>query len=276
MRSARVLVAVDGSPAATAAVRVGGRLGRALGAHVAVVNVSPAGLDRQVAEAPERLAQMELARMGVEAKVLARGGDAADEIVAASRGLGADVLVMGSRARSPVAGLLLGSVSQDVVTRASCPVLLVRANADVERAPQKILLAIEGLHGSEPLLRITTRLAKALKASVTAVHVSYPRGAELERSLFHAEETHGEQAVAAAVAHLRKNKVEATAMQLVARTGISRALAECADSIDADLIVVGSHGTDRRGEPARADLSTAVSRHTKRPVLVTPETNKSE
>lgn len=276
MRSARVLVAVDGSPAATAAVGVGGRLARVLGAHVGVVHVSPAGLDRQVAEAPERLATVELAGMGVEAEVLARGGDAADEIVAAARGFGADLLVMGSRARSPVAGLLLGSVSQDVVTRASCPVLLVRANADVARAPQRILLAIEGLHGSEPLVRITTRLAKALKASVTAVHVSYPRGEELERSLFHAQETHGEQAVAAAVAVLRKNKVGATGMQLVARTGISRALAECADSIDADLIVVGSHGPDRRGEGARADLSTAVSRRTKRPVLVTPETPERE
>ena len=276
MRSARVLVAVDGSPAATAAVRVGGRLARVLRAHVALVNVSPAGLDRQVAEAPERLAQGELARMGVEAEVLTRGGDAADEIVATSRGFGADLLVMGSRARSPLAGLLLGSVSRDVVTRASCPVLLVRANADVVRAPQKILLAIEGLHGSEPLVGITTRLAKALKASVTAVHVSYPRGEELERSLFHAEEAHGEQAVVAAVAHLRKNKVEATPMQLVARSGVSRALAECADSIDADLIVVGSHGPDRRGEGARTDLSTAVSRRTRRPVLVTPETPERE
>jgi nucleotide-binding universal stress UspA family protein len=276
MRSAQVLVAVDQSPEATAAARVGAQLARSLQARVAIVHVSQAGVAREVAEAPERLAQMELAKVGIEAKVMARGGDAADEIVAAALSFGADLLVMGSRGRSPVAGLLLGSVSQDVVTRASCPVLLVRANADTTHPPQRILLAIEGLHGSEPLLAITTRLARALKASVTAVHVSYPQGEELERSLFHAQQTHGEQAVAAAVARLRKNRIEATAMQLVARTGISRALAECADSIDADLIVMGSHGPDGRGEGARAELSTAVSRRSRRPVLIAPETQEQE
>lgn len=275
-RSARLLVAVDGSPAAVAAVRVAGRLGRALKAQVAVVHVSPPGLEKHVAEAPEHLAREELAAIGITAKVLPRGGDVVDEIVAASRAFDADVLVMGSRARSPVAGLLLGSVSQDVVARASCPVLLVRAGADTSRSPMRILLAIEGTHGSEPLLKITARLAQGIGASVTVVHVSYPRGEELERSLYHAEATHGEQAVAAAVAQLQKKKVEATAMQLVARAGISRALAECADSIDAGLIVVGSHGGGRPGQPARADVSTSVFRRTERPVLVTPETERPE
>lgn len=275
-RSAHLLVAVDGSPAAVAAVRIAGRLGRALKAQVAVVHVSPPGLEKHVAEAPERLARDALAATGVSAKVLPRGGDVVDEIVAAARAFGADLLVMGSRARSPVMGLLLGSVSQDVVARASCPVLLVRAGADTSRSPMRILLAIEGTHGSEPLLRITARLAQGIGASVTVVHVSYPLGEELERSLYHADATHGEQAVSAAVAHLQKKKVEATAMQLVARAGISRALAECADSIDAGLIVVGSHGAGRPGEPARADVSTSVFRRTTRPVLVTPETERPD
>jgi nucleotide-binding universal stress UspA family protein len=272
MKSAQMLLAVDQSPESTAATRVGAQLARGLDARVAIVNVSRAGVAREIAEAPERFAQKELAKVGIEVKVMARGGDAADEIVEAARDLGADLLVMGSRGRSPVTGLLLGSVSQDVVARATCPVLLVRANADTTRSPQRILLAIEGVHGSAPLVAITTRLAKALKASVTVVHVSYPRGEDLERSLFHAQQTHGEQAVAAAVAHLRKSTIEATSMQLVARTGVSRALAACADSIDADLIVMGSHGPRRRGEGAGTELSTAVSRRTRRPVLVTPET----
>jgi nucleotide-binding universal stress UspA family protein len=39
----------------------------------------------------------------------------------------ADLLVVGSRGRGGMAGLLLGSVCQHVVTNARCPVVVVRA-----------------------------------------------------------------------------------------------------------------------------------------------------
>jgi nucleotide-binding universal stress UspA family protein len=55
-------------------------------------------------------------------------GDAADALVHAAEG--ADLLVVGSRGRSGIASVLLGSVSRHVVSHARCPVVVVKAAED--------------------------------------------------------------------------------------------------------------------------------------------------
>jgi len=266
-----LIVAIDGSSASSRAVQIAGQIARAEGASIRVVDVRKTGEFHAVAEAYEHAALLELKQAGVNARLEVRGGDVADEILAAARAARAGLLIMGSRGRSPVGGLLLGSVSQDVVARATCPVLLVRAGADGTAPLRTILLAVEGIAGSGSLLAVTVDLAKSLQAKVVVVHASYPGGEDLERSLYHARQTHGEQAVAATVAKLRELGVETGQIALTTRSSISRALAACADSIGADLIVMGSHRPSGSAEGAGADLSLAVSRRTKQPVLVTRE-----
>lgn len=266
-----LIVAIDGSAASRRAVQIAGQIARAEGASVGVVDVRKTGEFHAVADAREHAALVELKQAGVEARVEIRGGDPADEILAAARSGGAGLLVMGSRARSAVGGLLLGSVSQDVAARASCPVLLVRADAETPAALRIILLAVEGIEGSDSLVAVTADLAKSLKARVVVVHASYPGGEDLERSLYHARRTHGEQVVAAAVAKLEAAGVDAGRLSLTTRNGISRALASCAEAVGADLVVMGAHRPSRPGDSAGTDLSLAVSRRTKRPVLVTRE-----
>ena len=51
-------------------------------------------------------------------------GDATEALIAASKD--ADMLVLGIRGRSPVAGLMLGSVSQACAASATCPVVLIK------------------------------------------------------------------------------------------------------------------------------------------------------
>ncbi len=47
--------------------------------------------------------------------------------------IGADVIVVGSHGRGAIERLLLGSVSEQVVRHAPCPVLVVRPKPDAKK-----------------------------------------------------------------------------------------------------------------------------------------------
>jgi len=53
-------------------------------------------------------------------------GDSAEAIIDVAKTRTSDVIVMGSRGLGRLAGLVLGSTSQKVVSHAPCPVLIVR------------------------------------------------------------------------------------------------------------------------------------------------------
>lgn len=53
-------------------------------------------------------------------------GDAADEIVRVAKATGVELIVMGNRGLSPIKEFFLGSVSDRVAQKASCPVLIVK------------------------------------------------------------------------------------------------------------------------------------------------------
>ena len=55
------------------------------------------------------------------------GGDLGDALLRLVDAVGADLLVIGARRRSPVGKALLGSVAQTVILEANLPVLVVKA-----------------------------------------------------------------------------------------------------------------------------------------------------
>ena len=73
-----------------------------------------------------------LQQAGVEHEVrqLVRGLDPADDLVNVANEVGADIIVIGLRRRSPVGKLILGSNAQRVLLDAPCPVLAVKAGED--------------------------------------------------------------------------------------------------------------------------------------------------
>ncbi len=67
-----------------------------------------------------------LEKVGITAKVVAKRGDAGEEIARAAEKGGFDMIVMGSHGHSALGGLVMGSVATRVLASCKVPVLLVR------------------------------------------------------------------------------------------------------------------------------------------------------
>lgn len=133
-----ILLATDLSPASTAATEQAIELAVRLEAQLLVLNVyyQPKGLvpigrprpiegREQRATSAQEVVQRARA-VGVQATFLLWEGDPGDSIIAAAEAEAVDLIVVGSHGRSTVGRFVLGSVSDHVVHRALCPVLVVR------------------------------------------------------------------------------------------------------------------------------------------------------
>ncbi len=133
-----ILVPVDGSPGAGKAVRFAAGLARDTGAKLTLLHVYDAPTAVQVGLARESNEDFDLAMKRVSSEsfraadeILGQDSQQADhkstighpaaEIVAAAGELDADLVVMGTRGRSELESVLLGSVSDRVLRLARVP-----------------------------------------------------------------------------------------------------------------------------------------------------------
>jgi len=76
---------------------------------------------------PERQAvEDDLASSGLAHSVVGGTGDLAEDLVRTAQEVGAELIVVGLRRRSPVGKLILGSGAQRILLEAPCPVLAVK------------------------------------------------------------------------------------------------------------------------------------------------------
>jgi len=132
VKSMKVMVATDGSPAGAAALRFGARLAR-LDPSVAlvVVTVTPDDPDQARARRTMTSAERALARHGVrgDVQLVARRSSEAipDAISRQADRLRADLVVVGSEGRDTLREWVVGGVALRLIYVASRPVVVVRA-----------------------------------------------------------------------------------------------------------------------------------------------------
>jgi universal stress protein A len=138
----RIVVATDFSGTADRGLDVAIAMARALGAQLTIVHVTQAsmvlppplelvptatlfpGLQRRVQDGLEARA-VRVREAGVECETAELSGSAHLEIVGYARDTGATMLVMGTHGHGGLAHAVIGSVTERVVHRAPCPVLVV-------------------------------------------------------------------------------------------------------------------------------------------------------
>jgi nucleotide-binding universal stress UspA family protein len=129
-----VVVGYVPTPEGRAALRRAAEETRLRGTRLVVINSNRGGRELDGAEAlryEEELAgvRTQLDRAGVahEVRQLVRGLEPAEDLIAVAEEVGADLIVIGLRRRSPVGKLILGSNAQRILLDAPCPVLAVKA-----------------------------------------------------------------------------------------------------------------------------------------------------
>jgi nucleotide-binding universal stress UspA family protein len=135
----KVLLATDGSENAAEAARTAVELSNKTGSELHVVyvetdiptflahmEIDPARISEQSKALLEEQVEKIEAAGGAVARAHLKTGNAAEQIVTLSEELRAGLVVIGSRGESVWKRAVMGSVTEDVVRHAHCPVLVVR------------------------------------------------------------------------------------------------------------------------------------------------------
>jgi nucleotide-binding universal stress UspA family protein len=190
-----------------------------------------------------------LAQDGLVVRARVQEGDEASVIVDAAAVEDVDLIVMSSHGRTGILRWMLGSVTEKVLHRAPCPVLVARSARSIHR----ILVTLDGSPLAETALHPGLALAERLGASVTLLQVNTKPGLAESQPLQYnwsrpAEGGQAESgAMTAAESYLdnlaatqRRAGLTVTAVHVTGNAADS--ILAFAEANDVDLIAMSTHG----------------------------------
>lgn len=291
----KMLLGIDGSSAAQAAIDLVAGLDWPAGSHVRIVEAVDTRTDVQpwpaLAYAPPRDLEADFIR-GAETSLRAAAqsfagtsllaetallrGRPADVLLAEARRTGVDLIVVGSRGHGTLEAMLLGSVSAEIVSRSRVPVLVVRS-ATVGRA----VLAWDRSPAAQAAVELLETWPMFRGASVEVASVvdvgpwwaSVPPLVPAEAlNLFEAaaEEARGqaEASVRELCGRLRRAGIAASEGVFEGDPGAT--LVQVARDSKADLVVMGTHGRHGVTGFVLGSVARTLVLHAPASVLVVP------
>ncbi|MFU8853995.1 universal stress protein [Micromonospora sp. SL1-18] len=183
----------------------------------------------------------------------------------------ADLVVVGSRGVGGFAGLLLGSVSNQVAQHGHCPVLVVRPAEQPIPVDGPVLVGVDGSEPAALAVRLAADEAARRDADLVLVHVRPPEqaGAVPDKAAESAAAGQAESAelLAGAAARIRADHPVLPVRERPVRAASpEQALVEA--SGEAALVVVGSRGRGGFAGLLLGSVSQALVQHAHCPVLV--------
>ncbi|MDF0674287.1 MAG: universal stress protein [Nitrospira sp.] len=291
----RILLATDGSHGSAAAEAYACGLAQTWGASLTVMSVLefPPGmdpdytvnrlyLDELMKDATTKLTDLKarVVALGIPVQSYVATGIPSAEVSAIAQTQEAELIVVGTRGKTGLEHILLGSTAERIVRMAPCPVLTVSmvkqradgsSNTEMPNSPPKrMLVPVDFSDCSLDALEYGALAAQRSQASLTLVHVLEPVSYGLDFTL--PRVTKREQVRTELTKRLSKLASALTSVGVRSDFVISGGLA--ADSIlDAarsqlvDLIIMGTHGRRGLSHTLFGSVAESVLRRSSCPVL---------
>jgi nucleotide-binding universal stress UspA family protein len=186
------------------------------------------------------------------------------------------LIVMGTRGKSGLAHVLLGSTAERVIRRAPCPVLAVHMPKDKASVEDdgitldRILVPIDFSDCSLDALEYAAMVAKQANASIELFHVLEPLSYGLDFTFSHREEREQQRE------RLNKRLLDLSGALSAAGIVVNRhmrgglpadSILDDARTLPSDLIVMGTHGRRGLSHVMAGSVTEAVLRRAHCPVL---------
>ena len=268
-----IIAPIDGSGFESAAISVAVNLAERFDATLHLVQVVALPI---VAETIPQFAAFELTQQGLAEEKLSqlrkletlgdeirakgrvrvvaalRDGVVTDTLRAYATDVKADLIVMSSHSRGGLKRLSLGSVTDFLIRNTNLPVLVVRPDAAFVaeasgNAKRRIVVPLDGSPLAEQILPEVLKLASALNAAVTVIHVLTPQTYSQKRIMqpglpwWDTDMENAEAYLSWPVDYLTRHGIPAT-KQVMLHDDVATAILDYSIRNGADVIAVATNG----------------------------------
>jgi len=201
---------------------------------------------------------------------LTREGSPAEQILLAAQEFECSLIVVGTHGRTGLSRLLAGSVAEEVIRGAKCPVLALRTPEHEGHASQRIRCILTPIDQSESSLhaaRLARSLAKQLGARLVLLEVAPPEVFTGTDILIPVDLRACRQALEDSRRELDGPDLSAPVEAVLRQGYVDSEILDLAKSLPCDLIVMGTHGRSGLSRLLMGSVTEAVLRRSSFPVL---------